>query len=38
MAVPSGSQLREPLDRTLLEVTATDDWLRLVDLYMGPNH
>ena len=38
MAVPTGSPLREPLDRALLEVTATDDWLRLVELYMGPNH
>ena len=38
MAVPSGSALREPLDRALLAVTATDDWLRLVELYMGPNH
>ena len=38
MAVPSGSPLREPLDRALLEVTATDDWRRLVELYMGPNY
>jgi polar amino acid transport system substrate-binding protein len=38
MAVPSGSALREPLDRALLAVTATDDWRRLVELYMGPNH
>jgi polar amino acid transport system substrate-binding protein len=38
MAVPSGSVLREPLDRALLAVTATDDWLRLVELYLGPNH
>jgi polar amino acid transport system substrate-binding protein len=37
MAVPSGSPLREPLDRALLGVTATDDWLRLVELYMGPD-
>jgi polar amino acid transport system substrate-binding protein len=38
MAVPSGSALREPLDRALLAVTATDDWRRLVELYMGPNY
>jgi polar amino acid transport system substrate-binding protein len=37
MAVPSGSPLREPLNRALLEITATDDWLRLVELYMGPD-
>ena len=37
MAVPSGSPLREPLNRALLEVTAKDDWLRLVELYMGPS-
>ena len=37
MAVPSGSSLREPLNRALLEITATDDWLRLVKLYMGPS-
>jgi polar amino acid transport system substrate-binding protein len=38
MAVVSGSPLREPLDRALLGVTATDDWLGLKELYMGPNH
>ena len=37
MAVPSGSPLREPLNRALLEITAKDDWPRLVELYMGPN-
>ena len=37
MAVPSGSSLREPLNRALLEITAKDDWLRLVELYMGPS-
>jgi polar amino acid transport system substrate-binding protein len=37
MAVPSGSPLREPLNIALLEVTATDDWLRLKELYMGPD-
>jgi polar amino acid transport system substrate-binding protein len=37
MAMPSGSPLREPLNRALLEITAKDDWLRLVELYMGPD-
>jgi ABC-type amino acid transport substrate-binding protein len=36
MAMPSGSQLREPLNRALLEITAKDDWLRLMELYIGP--
>jgi ABC-type amino acid transport substrate-binding protein len=36
MAVPAGSSLREPLNRALLEITAKDDWRRLVELYMGP--
>jgi polar amino acid transport system substrate-binding protein len=37
MAVQSGSPLREPLNRALLEITAKDDWRRLVELYMGPS-
>jgi polar amino acid transport system substrate-binding protein len=37
MAVPSGSPLRETLNRALLGITATDDWRRLVELYMGPD-
>jgi polar amino acid transport system substrate-binding protein len=37
MAVPSGSPLREPLNRALLEITAKDDWLRLVEFYLGPD-
>ena len=36
MAVPSGSPLREPLNRALLRIITKDDWLRLVELYMGP--
>jgi polar amino acid transport system substrate-binding protein len=36
MAMQSGSRLREPLNRALLEITATDDWLKLVELYIGP--
>jgi polar amino acid transport system substrate-binding protein len=36
MAMPPGSPLREPLNRALLEITAKDDWLKLVELYIGP--
>jgi len=36
MAVPSGSPLREPLNRALLKIITKDDWLRLVELYIGP--
>jgi ABC-type amino acid transport substrate-binding protein len=36
MAMPPGSPLREPLNRALLKITAKDDWLRLVELYIGP--
>jgi ABC-type amino acid transport substrate-binding protein len=38
MAMQSGSLLREPLNRVLLEITAKDDWLKLVEFYMGPSH
>jgi len=37
MAMPSGSSLREPLNRVLLEITAKDDWLRMVERYLGPD-
>ena len=37
MAMPSGSPLREPLNRALLNITASDDWLRLVAFYLGPD-
>ena len=37
MAMPSGSLLREPLNRALLEITAKDDWLRMVEFYLGPS-
>ena len=36
MAVPSGSPLREPLDRALLRIITKDDWLRVVEFYLGP--
>jgi ABC-type amino acid transport substrate-binding protein len=38
MGIPSGSLLREPLNRALLEVMSEDDWLRLLERYMGPGH
>jgi len=37
MAVPSGSPLREPLNRALLEITGKDDWLGMVKFYLGPD-
>lgn len=37
MAVPSGSPLREPLNRALLKIITKDDWLRLVEFYLGPD-
>jgi ABC-type amino acid transport substrate-binding protein len=37
MAVPSGSPLREPLNRALLKIITADDWHRLVELYLGPD-
>ena len=38
MGLPSGSPLREPLNRALLEITSGDDWLRLLESYLGPGH
>ena len=35
MALPTGSPLREPLDRTLLEITGSIDWDRRVERYLG---
>ena len=37
MALPSGSPLREPLNRALLKIITKDDWLRMVELYLGPD-
>mgnify|MGYP001815439748 CR=1 FL=1 len=37
MAVPSGSPLREPLNRALLKIITADDWHRLVEFYLGPD-
>lgn len=36
MGMPQGSPLREPLNRALLEITSGDDWLRLLESYVGP--
>jgi ABC-type amino acid transport substrate-binding protein len=36
MALPSGSPVREPLNRALLKIITKDDWHRLVELYLGP--
>ncbi len=35
MAVPSGSQLREPLNRALLEFMETDQWTSILKQYLG---
>jgi ABC-type amino acid transport substrate-binding protein len=37
MAVPSGSPLREPLNRALLKIITKGDWHRLVEFYLGPD-
>ncbi len=34
MAMPSGSDLREPLNRVLLKIIATDDWARVKTWYI----
>jgi polar amino acid transport system substrate-binding protein len=36
MVMPSGSPLREQINRSLLKVMATTDWLKLMDRYLGP--
>ncbi len=35
MAVPPGSQLREPLNRALLAFTETDQWTQILKQYLG---
>jgi ABC-type amino acid transport substrate-binding protein len=37
MALPSGSPLREQLNRALLKIITRDDWFRLVKSYIGPD-
>jgi ABC-type amino acid transport substrate-binding protein len=38
MGMPSGSPLRESLNRALLEIMSGDDWLRLLERYVGSGH
>jgi ABC-type amino acid transport substrate-binding protein len=38
MGMPSGSPLREPLNRALLQFTESDDWRRLLESYVGHGH
>jgi ABC-type amino acid transport substrate-binding protein len=35
VAMQSGSKLREPIDRALLQIMATDSWSRLITSYVG---
>jgi len=35
MALPSGSSLREPLNRALAKFMEQDDWPRLKERYLG---
>ena len=35
MALPPGSQLREPLNRALLEIMETDQWTQILKQYLG---
>lgn len=34
-ALPPGSQLREPINQALLEITSGDDWARTLEDYLG---
>jgi len=36
MGMPTDSPLRERINRSLLKVMATPDWLKLMDRYLGP--
>ena len=38
IGLPQDSPLLEPVNRTLLKIIDTDDWLRLLDIYIGPGH
>ena len=37
MAMTTGSPLREPLNRALLKIMGKDEWIRLVERYIGSN-
>ena len=38
MAMASGSPLREPLNRALLKIIASDDWIRSIERYLGADN
>ena len=38
MAMPTGSPMRERINRSLLKVMATSDWSRLMERYLGTGH
>jgi polar amino acid transport system substrate-binding protein len=38
IGMPTGSPLREPINRALLKIIARDEWLRLVERYIGHGH
>jgi len=38
MGMSSGSELREPLNRALLDLMRGDDWLRMLERYVSPGH
>jgi len=38
MAMPTGSPMRECINRSLLKMMATSDWSRLMDRYLGAGH
>jgi polar amino acid transport system substrate-binding protein len=38
LEMPTGSPMRERINRSLLKVMATSDWSRLMDRYLGPEY
>ncbi|MBT8367524.1 MAG: hypothetical protein KJP23_22760 [Deltaproteobacteria bacterium] len=38
MGMPTGSPLREPINRALLKIIAGDEWFKLVESYIGRGH
>lgn len=37
LAIPTGSPLKEAVNRAVLKVTQTPEWTELVERYVGPN-
>ncbi len=35
VALPPGSALKKPLDRALIEITASQEWRKVEDSYFG---